>query len=190
MPASDEISLRLSPAIAETQCQEIIKQARNSTHALAALISLQAFISGTAHPSDRYTPPYEAIKAAVEKYAAEIRLRILAENAAALAQLMRQQNVGEVARIHAALSRNGFWQAIKQAVPQLDAKELAAAAEWSENWCLQAKSSALAASGYPDALDFRKAGVSAAEYAAMTEIATNLAEEMQIKEKKGNLLDI
>lgn len=183
MAEPDEIILRLSPAIAEAQCLEIIKQARNSAHALAALISLQSFISGTAHPSDRFTPRHDAIKDMVERYAAQVRLNILAENADALAQLIRRRNVAEISRIHAALSRNGFWQAIKQAAPQFDANDLAAAAVWSEAWCTQAKSAALGASGYPDALDFKKAGISAAEYAAMNEIAVNLAEERKIREK-------
>lgn len=171
MAKQNEIALLLTPDTAETQCLEAIKQARNSSHALAALISLQSFISATAHPSDRFTPAHEAVKAAVEKHAAEIRRRILAEHAEALAEAIRQRNRPEIAHIHAALSRNGFWQAAQQAMRQFGGEELAASAAWAKDWCSEARKQAQAASGYPDALDFSKAGIAATEYAAMTEIS-------------------
>ena len=171
MTKQNEISLLLTPGNVEAQCLETIKQARNASHALAALIALQAFILATAHPSDRFTPAYEAVKAVVEKHAAEIRIRILAEHAEALAEAIRQRNRPEIARIHAALSRNGFWQAAQQAISQFRPDDLAASAAWAKDWCSEAKTQAQAASGYPDALDFSKAGIAATEYAAMTEIS-------------------
>ncbi len=171
MADHDEIALLLTPDTAEIQCQETIKQARNAGHALAALIALQSFISATAHPSDRFTPAYEAVKAVVEKHATEIRIRILAEHAEALAEAIRQRNRPEIARIHAALSRNGFWQAAQQAISQFRPDDLAASATWAKDWCSEARTQAQAASGYPDALDFGKAGIAATEYAAMTEIS-------------------
>lgn len=171
----NEIALLLEPGNVEAQCLEAIKQARNASHALAALIALQSFVSATARPSDRYTPAYEAVKAVVEKHAAAIRARILAENAEALAEAIRRRNRPEIARIHAALSRNGFWQAAQQAMRQLREDELAAAAAWARDWCQGAKAGAQAASGFPEALDFRKAGISATEYAAMTDVGNYLA---------------
>jgi len=172
----NEISLLLAPDSIETQCLETIKQARNASHALAALIALQAFISATAHPSDRFTPAYEAVKAVVEKHAAEIRLRILAEHAETLAEAIQQRSLPKIAQIHAALSRNGFWQAAQQAMRQFGGEELARSAAWAKDWCSEAKAQAQAASGYPDALDFKKAGIAATEYAAMTEISRYLTD--------------
>ncbi|MGE5027778.1 MAG: hypothetical protein ACM3JK_04825 [Betaproteobacteria bacterium] len=170
-----EIILLLAPDNIEAQCLEAIKQARNASHALAALIALQSFISATIRPSDRFTPAHEAVKAVVDKHAAEIRIRILAEHAEALAEAIRQRNRPEIARIHTALSRNGFWQAAQQAMQQLGEDELATAAEWAKGWCRSAKSSAQSASGFPEALDFRKAGISTTEYAAMTDVGNYLA---------------
>lgn len=172
---TNKITLLLAPDNVEAQCLEAIKQARNPSHALAALIALQSFISATANPSDRFTPAYEGVKAVVEKHAAEIRMQILAEHAEALAEAIRQRNRPEIARIHAALSRNGFWQAAQQAMRQFGVDDLAAAAAWAKDWCLGAKASAQAASGFPEALDFRKAGISATEYAAMTDVGNYLA---------------
>lgn len=171
---ADEITLLLAPGNVEAQCLEAIRQSRNASHALAALIALQSVISATAHPSDRHTPAYDAVKAVVEKHAAEIRKQILAEHADALTGAIRQRNCPEIARIHSALSRNGFWQAAQHALQQFDQGELDAAAAWARDWCGNAKSRAQAASGFPEALDFRKAGISPAEYAAMTEVGKYL----------------
>ncbi len=183
MAVENEIALLLTPETVEALCRETIKQARSTSHALAALISLQSFIAATARPSDRHTGSYEAVKTVVEQHAAEMRARILAENAEALAQAIRLRNLAEIARRHAALSRNGFWQAVLQAIRQFGPDELDVAAAWANDWCRDAKASAQAASGFPDALDFRKAGVSASEYAAMSEINVYLAEAAQgIKE--------
>lgn len=171
MAEDNEITLLLTPDAAETQCLEAVKQARNTSHALAALIALQAFVSATARPTDRHTPAYEAVKAVIEKHAIATRAKILAENADDLAKAIRQRNRPEIAHIHAALSRNGFWQAAQQAIGQFGPDDLASAAAWAKDWCSEAKTQAQAASGYPDALDFSKAGIAATEYAAMTEIS-------------------
>jgi len=166
----NEIALLLTPDTAEIQCLEAIKQARNNSHALVALITLQSFISATVRPADRYTPAHEAVKAAIEKHTIATRTKILAENANTLATAILQRNRTEIARIHAALSRNGFWLAAQQATSQFNPEDLAVAAMWAKDWCSEARTQAQAASGYPDALDFSKAGISATEYAAMTEI--------------------
>ncbi|MHB1292004.1 MAG: hypothetical protein ACYCY5_07395 [Sulfuricella sp.] len=170
MAEHNEIALLLTPDTVENQCLEAIKQARNTSHALAALIALQSFIAFTVRPADRYTPAYEAVKAVIEKHAIATRAKILAENADDLAKAIRQRNRSEIAHIHAALSRNGFWQAARQAIGQFRPDDLATAATWAKDWCSEAKKQAQAASGYPDALDFSKAGIAATEYAAMTEI--------------------
>jgi len=170
MAEQNGITLFLTPEIIEAQCQETIKQARNASHALAALIALQTFIAATVQSGDKFSPAYEAVKAAVERHAADTRARILAEKAHALALAMQHENRPEIARIHAELSRNGFWQAAQQAMRQLGPDGIAAAAIWAADWCQNAKASAQAASGFPEAFDFGKAGVSATEYAAMSEI--------------------
>lgn len=170
MADPNAIILLITPENIENQCQDTIKQARSTNHALAALITLQSFIAATVQQTDRHTPAYEAAKAIIEQHAAATRIKILAENANDLAEAIRLHNLQKIASIHAALSRNGFWQATLQAISQFKQNDLIDAASWAKNWCSAAKASAQAASGYPDALDFSKAGVAPTEYAAMTEI--------------------
>jgi len=172
----NEIALLLTPDTAEIQCLEAIKQARNTSHALAALITLQSFISSTVRPADRYTPAYEAVKAIIEKHVVTTREKILAKNANDLAKAIGLSNQVEIAHIHTALSRNGFWQAAQQAISQFGPDDLATSATWAKDWCREAKMQAQTASGYPDALDFSKAGIAASEYAAMTELSHYLTD--------------
>jgi hypothetical protein len=48
------------------------------------------------------------------------------------------------------------------------------AKDWALAWYSDAKSRALAASGYPDALNFHQAGISPQEYAAMDDVSNYL----------------
>lgn len=168
------ISLLLSPESTETQCLFAIKQARNTSHALASLIALQAFIAATAQPSDRDTPAHMSIKKIIEGHAASLRTQLMNDHASNLAAAMRARDCAAITQIHGDFSRNGFWQASQLAVCELDALERVAVKDWALAWFRDAKSRALAASGYPDALNFHKAGISPQEYAAMNDVSNYL----------------
>ena len=175
---SNQITLLLSPETIQAQCQFAIQQARNTSHALASLIALQTFISATAQPDDRESPAHRAIREIIAGQAAILRERLLAEHAHALSDAMRAQGCAEIARIYDNLSRNGFWQVAQIATAQLDAAERSIAKDWVLTWCADAKARALAASGYPDALNFKKAGISALEYASMSDIGNYLRHDV------------
>lgn len=166
----NHISLLLSRETIHAQCLFAIKQARNTSHSLAILIALQTFVAATAQPSDRDTPAHQAIREIIESHAATMRAQLLTEQASVLADAMRAKSCTDVTRIHGDLSRNGFWQAAQDAIGELDITELNGAKVWAQSWCVDAKARALSASGYPDALNFQKAGISPNEYAAMTDI--------------------
>ena len=166
----NNILLQLSPEIIHAQCLFAIKQARNSSHALATLIALQTFVASTAKPSDRDTPAHKRIKDIITGHAAKLREQLLAEKIHVLTTAMREQDCAALTGTHDDLSRNGFWQAAQVAIAELDAAECAGAKTWTQAWCADAKSRALAASGYPDALNFQKAGISIKEYTAMTDL--------------------
>ena len=167
---NNHITLQLSPETIQAQCLFAIQQSRNTSHALAALIALQTFVGATAQPDDRESPAHRAIREIITAQAAILRDRLLAEHAHALSDAMRAQDCAEITRIYDELSRNGFWQVAQIASDKLDAMEQAAAKIWLFAWCTDAKDRALAASGYPDALNFQKAGISPKEYVAMTDL--------------------
>lgn len=171
---NSHISLRLSPETTHEQCLIAIKQARNTSHALATLIALQSFVTATAQPSDRDTPTHKTIKEIIEGHAAALRTQLMNEHASALADALRAKDCAAVTQIHGDFSRNGFWQVAQLSVKKLDATEQRLAKEWAQTWHLHAKSRALAASGYPEALNFQKAGISPQEYAAMSDLSNCL----------------
>lgn len=168
------ISLTLSPDSTQTQCLFAIKQARNTSHALATLIALQAFVTATTQPSDRDTPAHLAIRKIFSDHTETLRVQLLAEHTSALVAAMRAKDCAAVTRVHGELSRNGFWQSARLAIGELDAVERLLAKNWALAWYSDAKSRALAASGYPDALNFHQAGISPQEYAAMDDVSNYL----------------
>jgi hypothetical protein len=169
--AEDKLVLSLTAGTVDAYCDDLVRQSPNGGHALAGLVALQSFVAAISHPDSRFTTAYKAIQTVIEARAARVREALLEEGAADLARALRQADGREVVRIHGSLSRNGFWQAAQRATGLLAPDELVAAAAWAQAWCRDAKTRAEAASGYPDALDLRGAGISPGEYAAMTEIA-------------------
>jgi hypothetical protein len=167
---NNPISLHLSPETTHEQCLIAIRQARNTSHALATLIALQSFVTATAQPSDRDTPAHRAIKEIIEGHAAALRTQLMNDHASTLTDAMRAKDCAAITKIHGDFSRNGFWQAAQLAVRKLDAAERRLAMDWAQAWHLDAQSRALAASGYPEALNFQKAGISPQEYAALTDL--------------------
>lgn len=166
---NQSITLLLSPETIQAQCQFAIQQARNTSHALASLIALQTFIGATAQPDDRESPAHRAIREVIAGQANILREQLMAEHALNLSAGMRTKDCAGITRIYDELSRNGFWQVAQIATARLNAAELLKAKKWLSAWCEDARTRALAASGYPDALNFQKAGISAKEYAAMTD---------------------
>lgn len=171
---NNQISLLLSPEKTQEQCLIVINQARNSSHALAILIALQSFVAATAQPSERDTQAHRKIKEVIEGHAAALRIQLMNEHASTLADAISAKDWTVVTRIHGNFSRSGFWQAAQQAILKLDAAEQDQARSWARAWYTEAKSRALAASGYPDALNFQKAGISPQEYAAMMDLSNCL----------------
>ena len=170
MNDKQNITLLLSPETIQSQCLFAIQQARNTSHALASLIALQTFVGATAQPDDRESPAHKAIREIIAGQAAILREQLLAEHALAVTNALRAQDCPAITGIHGELSRNGFWQMAQVAISKLEAEERSKAKAWTQSWCDDAKNRALAASGYPDALNFKKAGISVKEYMAMTDI--------------------
>jgi len=169
-----KLVLSLTAEGLDAYCRELIRLAPNGGHALAGLVALQSFVTEMAEPGSCINPAYKAAQSVIETHVATTRQRLLNESADGLARAMREADLQAVANIHASLSRNGFWQAAQQAIQKLDENELAAAVAWAKSWCREAKQRAEAASGYPDALDFKKAGIVPEEYTALVELARYL----------------
>jgi hypothetical protein len=169
--SGDGIRLGLTEESAASHCRDIRRRIPGSAHVLAALTALHDFVAEAAVSADRSSPAHRAVLAVILRHAEEARAELLSESAAAIAAALRDQDRPALAKLHRALSRNGFWQAATAAGESLTGTELTTATEWAEAWLKEAKQRGEAASGYPDALDFAGAGIPAEEYAALQDMA-------------------
>jgi hypothetical protein len=171
MSAEDSpITLQLTPDTMQAHCLFAIQQARNTSHSLASLIALQSFIAAMAQASDLNTPAFGVIKGIINGHISNLRTALQDEQVRALDAALRATDCAAITKIHLDLSRNAFWQSAQTAMQELDEKEITRISDWVQTWHTNAQARALAASGYPDALNFKKAGISVQEYTAMTDL--------------------
>lgn len=168
MPDDQPFRLELTPAGLARFCRQAAGRARDTGDALRGLTTLQAFI-GT-HAIDPNQPAYRSARAALDAEIDALRARLLEEHRSALARALADRDAAAVTDSFTALSRSGFREAAAQALTALDAATRAAAAHWLADWCDEARRRAAAASRYPDALDFRSAGVAAETFLALDEL--------------------
>ncbi len=176
MSESSEIALSLSVAGMEKYCQDMLRQASNTRHALTQLTALQSLIAAHTQPGATLSPAYKEIMALVERHGAEAHRRLLEESSAALVPALSRRQLCGVVLVHVSLSRNGFHQAAIEAIARLSVHERDAAQGWAALWCADAARRAEAAGGYPGALNLDAAGIPAADYAAMRDISLYLAD--------------
>jgi hypothetical protein len=162
-------SLELTPQEVETRCAALWQQFRSPGQVLAALVAMQSLFA-LAPAGKREKAPYPDIQAILARHAEHARSALIGESAQRLQGALQHRETREIGRIHAGLSRNGFWQAAAAASLGRNGAELAGDNVWLAQWCQSARTRAEAASGYPDALDFRAAGIDAEEYTALQEL--------------------
>jgi hypothetical protein len=165
MPDHAKLELEFTPEALQAWCAKL--ETPSAAHTLAVSVALQSFISSMTTPTQRATPLEQAVKAVLEQHATEARARLLAENTLAIAEALTRQDCRALAQIHHAMSRRGFELASRQAIADMPTVTAQAAAHWCAAWCSEAKTRAVAASGFPDALNFAGAGIDPKEYAAM-----------------------
>lgn len=170
------LTLHLSTEQVDTHCRVLITQTRHSGQTLAALTALYSFISATARPDEQTNSMYSDIKEIFNQHIASARNSVMEENLTHLLESLDQQNLAGIENVHAALSRNGFHQIVLFAIQQLPDDKLRAAFTWVSDWYQNARTRAEAACPYPDALDLHGAGISRAQYAAMSELYMYLFE--------------
>ncbi len=175
---SSAIALHLDAGGVETYCRKSLDTTRQSAQALAALTALQTVIEGFADGDVRAGESYREIKAIVERYVAAARSKVMADNLQVLLAALHSKDLCGVQQVHDALSRNGFHQAALAAIHLLDRQALEAVSVWASDWRNEAKVRAEATSGFPDALDFKGAGIAVGRYAAMNELTMYLQEAL------------
>lgn len=162
--------LHLDPQRLADHAKALVERTRDSAQALAALTTLQVFLDSFADGDSKAGAAYRQAIDSLTEHCEAARARVMADNLRILSDALRNRDGCAIEQAHRALSRNGFHQTALQAIAALSVLERAAAAEWVVAWLADAKARAEAASGYPDAFDFKKTGIAVESYTAMNEL--------------------
>lgn len=166
----DGIPLHLTTERVEAFCGRLAAQLHDHERRLAALHSLQTFIATAIDAREQNRPAYAAIREVLDRHAEQARAALLAHKSADLKRALHLRDAAALARLNRTLSRNGFWNTLAMTIDALPAAESSALADWATRWLNDARSRGEAASGFPDAIDFNKAGIDVAEYAAIGDL--------------------
>lgn len=169
MEKSKSINLKISSNELEKFCKMLLKRSRDISKTHDALITLESFISIFGRPSHG-TDEYHLIESTLKNITEQSRQILLEKNTAELISALKQCDIHSLTNIHTPLSRNGFYQILQTAISNLSDDEIRLNMLWSKNWVEEAKQLAQEASGYPDAMDFKKAEISMEEFQAMSDI--------------------
>ena len=170
MNEENKLTIQLNPQQLDSFCKKIISRSRNTANVHEALIVLEAFVSAFSSDSQG-TDNYQNIQQTLKSHSFKTREQLMQEKTQQLKQGLMTQNIMTLANVYCSLSRNGFYQILSTAAEQIIASQIASIAQWVINWADEAKQQAEQASGYPDALDFKKANIDIEQYQTMTDIA-------------------
>jgi hypothetical protein len=170
MTADDTLTLRYTPEQVEHFCRHLATHAPGSEQHLAALTALQTFLAAGADAGEQARPVYPAVRRVLERHLEQARALLLQHNTQRLLHALQQRDVTAIAALYRPLSRSGFWEMLNHSATALDDTALTALALWARQWVEQARQRGEQASGYPDAIDFHKAGIDVAEFTAMTDV--------------------
>jgi len=150
-------------------CQQLLKRSRDINKTHDALITLETFISVFARPSHG-TAEYKIIEDTINKITEFSRQELLKKSTSELINALKLCDAKSITSIHTPLSRNGFYQILQTSIENLTDDDIRLVMLWSGNWLKEATEMAEEASGYPDSMDFKKAGIRIEEFQAISDI--------------------
>jgi len=179
----EPLKLFLSTDQAAAYCQAVLDRTRQPSQALAALTSVPGLHRRNRRSRRTRPAPFTATSSKFSTPTSRRHVpRCWRKTSRCCSPPSAEHNLCDIQRAHAALSRNGFHQTVLAAIERLPGTALLAASDWVAEWRRDAKARAEAASGYPDALDLRGAGIPLGLYAAMSEL------EMYLQDAVKNLV--
>jgi hypothetical protein len=137
---------------------------------LAALDALQTFIGVAADVGEQTKPVFAAIRETLADHIEQARAALLQEAGEKLTAALREQQLARAAAIYTALSRDAFWQLLLQAETGLGSQATAEVAAWCRHWLVQTQQASAVHSPYPDAIDFKAAGIDVTSYLMMGDL--------------------
>jgi hypothetical protein len=170
MTTSAPITLTLTAEWLDGYCRDLLRRTTSLEKRVTALDALQTFVTIATEPGEQATPGFAAIRATLAHNIDQARAELLQEYADRLASALRRHEVTRAATLFTALSRDGFWQLLGPVEARLGPEATAQVVTWCRQWLTEARSRGTAHSPYPDAIDFKAAGIDITEYLMFTDL--------------------
>jgi hypothetical protein len=164
------LTLSLTAAWLDGYCRDLVRRTSVPEKRVAALDALQTFIAVAADAGAQATSGYTAIRETLAHHLEQARAELLREAGEKLTAALRDQQLAPAAALYTALSRDAFWQLLKQVEAGLDPQATADLAAWCRHWLAQTQQAAAAHSPYPDAIDFKASGIDVTSYLMMCDL--------------------
>ncbi|QKQ25488.1 hypothetical protein [Candidatus Reidiella endopervernicosa] len=170
MDTLEPLTLTLDTALTNKLCQQIEASTNSAAQRVAALVTLQTFISATSDSALHGGENYTTIRNIIDDHTERARRTLMVEQGEALKVAVAKRDVASIAHIYTPLSRSGFWKVMEQLAESTEKPVLESAASWCKQWCTETKQRGETASPYHDAINFKGAGIDIAEYTAMGDL--------------------
>lgn len=172
--ADNNLHLDIAYQSLEKFCNQLLARSRDVVKTHESLITLETFIK-LFGASQQGSENYKAVESLISQYTEQTRQQLLQQKTAELLQAMKHRDVAAVTAIHTPLSRNGFYLIAQAVVVSLSRDEIYILGDWAQTWTAAAKQKADQLSQYPDAPDFKAAGIVLEEYLAMADMSRYLS---------------
>lgn len=160
--------LHLSPAQLTAFCHQLRQRCGDAALALHALTTVQALLGLCI--DDPQHPGYVQARRHLDAQLEELRTTLIAQHATLIGMALRRHDTDALLRGFQSLSRSGFAAAATQAWECLEPPQREDARNWLADWMQSARQRAHSAGRYPDAPDFRAAGIALDGYLMMEEL--------------------
>jgi hypothetical protein len=170
MDSTNAIRLHLTVSGVDAYCCELSRRSPTLEKRVAAIDAIITFVSSQTDAGERAKAEFLSIKQTLLDHVEQAREALLDERAQRLRRALQAQNVPSTAFLYTSLSRDAFWTLLQRVEQQLDAAALSALRGWASGWLAQAKQRGQQVSSYPDAIDFKSAGIDVSEYSAMSDL--------------------
>lgn len=167
MSETSPFPLHISPAQLTAFCHQLRQRSGDAALALHALTTVQALLGICV--TDPNHAGYVQARRHLDAQVEELRSALITQHAALIGLALRRHDSDTLLRSFQALSRSGFAAAATQSWEGMDRPQREDARQWLADWTQNARQCAQAASRYPDAPDFRAAGIALESYLVMEE---------------------
>ena len=155
----------------KTFCDQLIQRSSDPAKKQYALVTLQAFVRLLVSRQSADGTAGHDIQAYINRLVDEARINYIDEQADSLLEALIKKDITALADIHQNMSRNGFHKMLQDVLIRISPSELMPIANWCHQWLIDARARAEAASGYPEAYDFRKAQIDMHQYQAVEDLS-------------------